>query len=90
MIGDHIEWDVAAPQRLGLRGIWVDRERAGLPRAPPCVPTASSRNSRSFWTRPPHPNPLPQWGRGEEARSRRGRRTGYLGGSTMIVRTVPR
>jgi putative hydrolase of the HAD superfamily len=31
MIGDHIEWDVAAPQRLGLRGIWVDRERAGLP-----------------------------------------------------------
>jgi putative hydrolase of the HAD superfamily len=22
---------VAAPQRLGLRGIWVDRERTGLP-----------------------------------------------------------
>jgi len=31
MVGDHIEWDVAAPQRLGLRGIWVDRERVGLP-----------------------------------------------------------
>ena len=31
MIGDHIEWDVAAPQRLGLRGIWVDRQRVGLP-----------------------------------------------------------
>jgi putative hydrolase of the HAD superfamily len=31
MVGDHIEWDVAAPQRLGLRGIWVDRERTGLP-----------------------------------------------------------
>ena len=32
MVGDHFEWDVAAPQRLGLRGIWVDRERTGLPR----------------------------------------------------------
>ena len=31
MVGDHIEWDVAAPQRLGLRGIWVDRERTGVP-----------------------------------------------------------
>ena len=30
MVGDHLEWDVAAPQRLGLRGIWVDREGAGL------------------------------------------------------------
>ena len=31
MVGDHFEWDVAAPQRLGLRGVWVDRERTGLP-----------------------------------------------------------
>ena len=30
MVGDHIEWDVAAPQRLGLRGVWVDREGTGL------------------------------------------------------------
>jgi putative hydrolase of the HAD superfamily len=30
MVGDNFEWDVAAPQRLGLRGIWVDREGAGL------------------------------------------------------------
>src|SRR5262249_50243342 len=30
MVGDHFEWDVAAPQRLGLRGIWVDREGVGL------------------------------------------------------------
>jgi putative hydrolase of the HAD superfamily len=30
MVGDHLEWDVAAPQRLGLRGIWIDRERTGL------------------------------------------------------------
>ena len=30
MVGDHLEWDVGAPQRLGLRGVWVDREGAGL------------------------------------------------------------
>ena len=31
MVGDHFEWDVAAPQRLGMHGIWIDRERTGLP-----------------------------------------------------------
>ena len=30
MVGDHLEFDVAAPQRLGLRGIWLDRPGAGL------------------------------------------------------------
>ena len=30
MVGDNIEWDVAAPQRLGLRGVWVDRGGTGL------------------------------------------------------------
>ncbi|HVO22164.1 MAG TPA: HAD family hydrolase [Candidatus Margulisiibacteriota bacterium] len=30
-VGDNLEWDVAAPQRLGLRGIWIDTLRAGLP-----------------------------------------------------------
>jgi putative hydrolase of the HAD superfamily len=31
MVGDHLEFDVGAPQRLGLRGVWVDRVGAGLP-----------------------------------------------------------
>jgi putative hydrolase of the HAD superfamily len=31
MVGDHLEWDVFAPQRLGLRGVWIDREARGLP-----------------------------------------------------------
>jgi putative hydrolase of the HAD superfamily len=31
MVGDHIEFDVGAPQRLGLRGVWVDRSGAGVP-----------------------------------------------------------
>ena len=31
MVGDHLEWDVSAPQRLGVRGVWMDREGHGLP-----------------------------------------------------------
>lgn len=31
MVGDHIEFDVGAPQRLGLRGVWLDRAGAGVP-----------------------------------------------------------
>ena len=31
MVGDHLEWDVAAPQRLGLTGVWMDRGGLGLP-----------------------------------------------------------
>jgi putative hydrolase of the HAD superfamily len=31
MVGDHLEWDVAAPQELGLYGIWVNASTRGLP-----------------------------------------------------------
>jgi putative hydrolase of the HAD superfamily len=31
MVGDNLEWDVLAPMRLGLRGVWLDRFAAGLP-----------------------------------------------------------
>lgn len=31
MVGDNLEWDVAAPQRLGIYAIWVDRGGTGLP-----------------------------------------------------------
>ncbi len=30
-VGDNLEWDVAAPQRHGIFGIWVDGRRRGLP-----------------------------------------------------------
>jgi putative hydrolase of the HAD superfamily len=33
MVGDNLEWDVLAPQRLGLRGIWVDAPGQGLPQS---------------------------------------------------------
>lgn len=39
MVGDNLEWEVAAPQRLGMRGIWRDpRERGALPRHASVVP----------------------------------------------------
>jgi putative hydrolase of the HAD superfamily len=38
MVGDHLEFDVAAPQRLGLRGVWLDRAGAGLPATADVVP----------------------------------------------------
>lgn len=31
MIGDNLEWEVAAPRRLGITGIWFDGYRRGLP-----------------------------------------------------------
>ena len=31
MVGDNLEWDVAAPQRLGILGIWIDRRGRGVP-----------------------------------------------------------
>ena len=31
MIGDNLEWDVVAPQSLGMRGIWIDTLGAGPP-----------------------------------------------------------
>jgi putative hydrolase of the HAD superfamily len=31
MVGDNLEWDVVAPQRLGVFGIWIDTHGRGLP-----------------------------------------------------------
>ena len=31
MVGDHLEFDVAGPQRLGLRAAWLDRPGQGMP-----------------------------------------------------------
>jgi putative hydrolase of the HAD superfamily len=38
MVGDNLEWDVAAPQRLGIFAIWHDFAGAGLPPASPIIP----------------------------------------------------
>jgi putative hydrolase of the HAD superfamily len=31
IVGDNLEWEVAAPQRLGIHAIWYDGEGQGLP-----------------------------------------------------------
>jgi len=31
MVGDNLEWEIAAPQRLGIYAIWYDGYSAGLP-----------------------------------------------------------
>jgi len=37
-VGDHLEWDVSAPQQLGMLGIWHDVRAQGLPPASPIIP----------------------------------------------------
>ena len=45
MVGDHLEWDVGAPQRLGVRGFgWTAPER-GSPSSRPSFRTGSSAPS---------------------------------------------
>ena len=31
MVGDHLDFDVAGAQQLGMQGIWIDRAGEGLP-----------------------------------------------------------
>ncbi|HET9950613.1 MAG TPA: HAD family hydrolase [Candidatus Eisenbacteria bacterium] len=38
MVGDNLDWDVAGPQRAGIRAVWVDRRGTGLPDAHPVRP----------------------------------------------------
>lgn len=48
MVGDHLEWDVAAPQRLGLQGVWIDREARGLPPGSAASPDRIIRTLREL------------------------------------------
>jgi putative hydrolase of the HAD superfamily len=38
MVGDHLEWEIAAPQRLGVFAIWFDPWGDGLPAGSPVTP----------------------------------------------------
>jgi len=42
-VGDNLEWDVLAPQRVGFTGIWVDYEGTGLPSGAPGRPHRTLR-----------------------------------------------
>jgi FMN phosphatase YigB (HAD superfamily) len=47
MVGDNLEWEIVAPQRLGIYAIWHDGYGVGLPPTPRSGPTASSAACRS-------------------------------------------
>jgi putative hydrolase of the HAD superfamily len=38
MVGDNLEWDVAGAQRVGMRGVWIDRTARGLADGHPIKP----------------------------------------------------
>jgi putative hydrolase of the HAD superfamily len=38
MVGDNLEWEIVAPQRLGIYAIWHDGYGVGLPRNSPIRP----------------------------------------------------
>jgi putative hydrolase of the HAD superfamily len=38
MVGDNLEWEVIAPQRLGIYAIWHDVQGAGVPAGSPARP----------------------------------------------------
>lgn len=38
IVGDNLEWEVAAPQKLGIHAIWHDHKASGLPPDAPAVP----------------------------------------------------
>ena len=44
MVGDNLEWDVAAPQRAGVAGIWHDVAGRGLPEGSAARPDAIVRS----------------------------------------------
>jgi len=48
MVGDHLEFDVEAPQSLGLKGVWVDRQGRGLPSGSPVRPHQIVRSLRDL------------------------------------------
>ncbi len=39
MVGDNFEWEVVAPQALGMCGIWYDPFDAGVPAHATAKPT---------------------------------------------------
>ena len=53
MVGDNLEWEIVAPQRLGIYAIWHDGYGIGLPQASPIRPDRiicrNRGSSRTAW-----------------------------------------
>lgn len=59
MVGDHLEWDVAAPQRVGIHGIWVDGRGHGPPEGSDARPDRVIRTLVDLRTRKTPPDSPP-------------------------------
>ncbi len=44
IVGDNLEWEVAAPQRLGIHAVWFDGEGQGLPAGSRVTPDRTIRS----------------------------------------------
>jgi putative hydrolase of the HAD superfamily len=53
MVGDNLEWEVAAPQRLGIYAIWHDHLGTGLPADTPVRPDRIIRSIAELVEPPP-------------------------------------
>lgn len=52
MVGDHLVWEVSAPQRLGIFGIWHDPLGKGLPSGSSVVPDRIIRSTSELLVQP--------------------------------------
>jgi putative hydrolase of the HAD superfamily len=52
MVGDHLVWDVEGAQRVGIVGVWIDREAAGLPADTPVRPDRIIRSLKELTESP--------------------------------------
>ncbi len=52
MVGDNLEWEVAAPQRLGIFAIWFDGAGKGLPRETRITPNRIIRTLSELLSTP--------------------------------------
>jgi len=48
MVGDNLEWEVIAPQRLGIYAVWHDTHGAGVPAGSPARPDRIIRRLRDL------------------------------------------
>jgi putative hydrolase of the HAD superfamily len=49
MIGDNYEWEIVAPQRLGIKGIWLDHKGVGVPAASGSQPYRIIKSLTEIW-----------------------------------------
>jgi putative hydrolase of the HAD superfamily len=52
MVGDNLEWEIVAPQRLGIYSIWMDVHGEGLPPESPVKPDRIIRSLTELLTDP--------------------------------------